>query len=60
MEKITEIDKLFRDELLKIKNEKSFVDFIFNYCEAQEDRDKLLYYIRNVCNDRKKVLLMAS
>lgn len=56
----TDIDKALHDELTKIKDSKQFVNFIFNYCETQEEREKLLTYIRNVSNDRKEVLLMAS
>lgn len=46
--------------LLEIKNSESFVDFIFNYCESQEDRKRLLDYIQSGHTDRKEVLLMAS
>lgn len=56
----TDIDKSLHDELIKIKDSKSFVSIIFNYCESQEDRKKLLSYILNGNNDRKEVLLMAS
>jgi hypothetical protein len=56
----TDIDKALNDELLKIKDSSKFVNFIFNYCESQEDRKKLLSYILNGNNDRKDVLLMAS
>lgn len=56
----TDIDKSLYDELIKIKNSKTFVDFVFNYCESQEDRKKILYYILSGNNDRKEVLLMAS
>ena len=56
----TSIDKLLRDELLKIKDDEKFVRFIFNYCETQNDRNRLLMYIQRGNNDRKQVLLMAS
>lgn len=54
------INNELKEELKKIKNDKSFVDFIFAYCESQADRKKLLDFIRNVTNDRIEVLLMAS
>lgn len=60
MSRKTEIDKILLAELIKIRNEKSFCDFIFNYCESQSDRKRLLDYILYVSNDRKNVLLMAS
>lgn len=56
----TDIDKSLHEELIKIKNDEKFVKFIFNYCESQEDRNKLLSYILSGNNDRKQVLLMAS
>ncbi len=56
----TKIDELLQNELLKIKNDKKFIDFIYNYCESQDDRNRLLNYILNESNDRKDVLLMAS
>ena len=56
----TDIDKSLHDELIKIKDSKKFVNFIFNYCESQEDRNKLLSFILQGNNDRKDVLLMAS
>lgn len=56
----TSIDRLLHDELLKIKDDEKFVRFIFNYCETQNDRNRLLMYIQRGNNDRKQVLLMAS
>lgn len=56
----TNTDRLLQDALLNIKDSKSFVSFVFNYCETQEDRKKMLSYIRNGNDDRKQVLLMAS
>lgn len=56
----TDIDKALYGELIKIKDSKQFTNFIFNYCETQEDRKKLLAFINEVSNDRKEVLLMAS
>ena len=56
----TDIDKKLYDELIKIKDSSKFVNFIFNYCETQEDRSKLLSFILQGNNDRKEVLLMAS
>lgn len=47
-------------ELLKIRDDKGFVNFIFAYCESLSDRKKLLDFIKNVSNDRIEVLLMAS
>lgn len=54
------IDKLLQEELLKIKNHKKFVVFIFNYCELKADKEKLLSYILSGHHERKQVLLMAS
>lgn len=56
----SKIDETLQEELLKIKDDKKFISFIFNYCESQDDRKRLLDYILNVSNDRKDVLLMAS
>ena len=56
----TDTDKSLYDELIKIKNSEKFISFIFNYCESQEDRKKLLSFIISGNNDRKEVLLMAS
>ena len=44
---MTEIDKSLHAELIKINDGKNIVDFIFNYCESQSDRKKLLEYINN-------------
>jgi len=57
---MTEIDKSLHAELIKINDSKKFVDFVFNYCESQSDREKLLEYILQGNNERKQVLLMAS
>lgn len=56
----TDTDKELYDELIKIKDSEKFMNFIFNYCESQEDRDKLLSFILQGNNNRKDVLLMAS
>ena len=56
----TTIDNALYNELIKIKDSDKFASFIFNYCESQEDRQKLLAYILDGNNDRKEVLLMAS
>ena len=56
----TDTDKSLHDELIKIKDSDKFVNFVFNYCESQEDRKKMLSFILNGNNDRKEVLLMAS
>ena len=56
----TAIDKELCSELIKIKDDEKFAEFIFNYCESQQDRKKLLSFISNGNNDRKQVLLMAS
>lgn len=56
----TRLDKQLNEELLKIRDDVKFVGFIFNYCESQEDRQKLLSYILAGNNERKQVLLMAS
>lgn len=47
-------------ELKKIKDDDSFVRFIFAYCASLQDRERLLEFIRNVTNDRIEVLLMAQ
>ena len=46
--------------LQNIKNDLFFIQFIFDYCENQQDRKRLLEYIYSGPNDRKEVLLMAS
>ena len=51
-----EMNKVLR----KIRDEDSFVEFIFDYCESQEDRKRLLDFIKSGHDDRKEVLLMAS
>ena len=56
----TPIDQILYEELIKIKDDEKFVGFIFNYCESQDDRSKLLAFILNGNNERKQVLLMAS
>lgn len=56
----TDVDKALYDELVKIRDNKTFASFIFNYCDSQEDRKKMLSYILQGNNDRKEVLLMAS
>ena len=56
----TDVDKSLHSELVKIKDSRTFVNFVFNYCESQEDRKKMLSYILQGNNDRKEVLLMAS
>lgn len=38
----TDIDKTLYVELIKIKNSDKFVNFIFNYCESQDDRKKIV------------------
>lgn len=58
--KKTKIDELLQEELAKIKDDKKFIDFIFNYCESQDDRKKLLIFILDGHDERKEVLLMAS
>ena len=52
----TRIDLLLKKELIKIENDEKFVSDTFEFCESQKDREKLLYYIQNVSNDRIKVL----
>lgn len=56
----TELDKTLENELTKIRPEKGFIRFVFNYCETQEERKRLLTFIQNGHNERKEVLLMAS
>ena len=56
----TNTDKLLYEELIKIKDSEKFVGFVFNYCESQDDRKKLLTYILSGNNERKQVILMAS
>ena len=56
----TALDIQLKDELLTIKDDAKFVNFIFNYCESQSDREKLLSYILAGNRERKQVLLMAS
>ena len=56
----TELDKTLENELTKIRPEKGFIRFVFNYCETQEERERLLLFIQSGHNERKEVLLMAS
>lgn len=56
----TALDIQLKDELLTIKDDAKFVNFIFNYCESQSDREQLLSYILAGNRERKQVLLMAS
>lgn len=56
----TEIDKKLYAELMNIRTEKTFINLIFNYCDSQESRMRLLNFIENTSNDRIQVLLMAS
>ena len=58
--KKTELDIVLEEELKKIRSESSFISFIFNYCETQDERKRLLEYIQSGHNERKEVLLMAS
>lgn len=60
MKIVTETDRSLYDELNKIKDSDRFADFIFNYCESQEDRERLLSFILDGNVERKQVLLMAS
>ena len=57
---MTEIDKELEKEILKIDKEHNFLEFIFNYCESQEDRKKLLLFIKAGNTVRSQVCLMAS
>ena len=56
----TDIDNKLHSKLLEIDEEQDFLDFVFDYCESQEDREKILTYINAGHDDRIEVLLMAS
>ena len=56
----TEVDKELNALLRKIKDDNFFVQFIFDYCESQDDRKRLLEFIKSGHDERKEVLLMAS
>ena len=56
----TKIDTMLEEELNKIREEESFVQFIFDYCETQDERERLLQFILSGHHERKEVLLMAS
>lgn len=56
----TTTDNELYNVLQNIKNDLFFIQFIFDYCENQQDRKRLLEYIYSGHNDRKEVLLMAS
>ena len=56
----TKIYTMLEEELNKIREEKSFVQFVFDYCETQDERERLLQFILSGHNERKEVLLMAS
>ena len=57
----TIIDQELYDLLINIDDEdKLFIKGIFLYCESQEDREKLIEYIKNGHSDRKEVILMAT
>ena len=56
----TEVDTELRDKVSNICNRDTYVKAIFLYCESQEDRKRLLDFIKADHDDRKEVLLMAS
>ena len=54
------VDNELNALLRKIKDDDFFVQFIFDYCESQDDRKRLLEFIKSGHDERKEVLLMAS
>ncbi len=56
----TTTDRELHSLLRKIKDDDFFVEFIFDYCESQEDRKRLLDFIKSGHDERKEVLFMAS
>ena len=56
----TETDKELYKRLIKIDNREIYSRGIFEYCESQEDREKLLAFIKYGHTDRVEVLLMAN
>ena len=56
----TKLDKELYNKLAGISDREDFSEFVFDYCESQADRKKILAYINEGNDDRIKVLLMAS
>lgn len=56
----TKTDTELNTVLRSINDEDIFLRGIFLYCESQEDRKRLLQYIKDGHNDRKEVILMAT
>ncbi len=56
----TSIDKKLHTKLREIEDDNLFVEGIFVYCESQEDRERLLTYIKDGHTDRIEILSMAS
>lgn len=57
---MTTIDKELNEIISKIDDEPIYSEAVFEYCESQEDRKRLLDFIKTGHNDRKEVLLMAT
>ena len=56
----TKVDKELHEKIEQIDNENIYAKAIFEYCESQKDRKRLLTYINEGNTDRRDVLLMAS
>ena len=57
---VTELDKELYDILQTIDDEEIYSEGVFEFCESQEDRAKLLEYIKDGHFDRIDVLDMAT
>lgn len=60
MKLFTKLDKELYSKLVSISDREDFLEFVYDYCESQADRKKILAYVNEGNNDRIKVLLMAS
>lgn len=57
---MTTIDKELNEKISKIDDEPIYAEAVFEYCESQEDRKRLLDFIKTGHDERKEVLLMAT
>lgn len=57
---MTIIDKELGELISKIDDEPIYAEAVFEFCESQEDRKRLLDFIKSGHDERKEVLLMAT
>ena len=60
MQVFTKIDKELYNKLAEISDRKDFIEFVFDFCESQKDRKRILDYIDKGHHNRIEILLMSS